>query len=72
MSNISRLASAGIIAPNATFNTADQQILDSLTDVEVSALISISQKVPASFLQQHCGGTAQPVQGAARTIGIVF
>jgi hypothetical protein len=72
MSNLSRLTQAGIIAGSATFNQADQATLDSLSDAEVSALISISQKVPASFLQQHCGvQSPQPIQNI-RTIGIVF
>jgi hypothetical protein len=72
MSNLSRLTAAGIIVSSATFNQADQATLDSLTDDEVSALISINQKVPASFLQQHCGvQTAQPAPNV-RTIGIVF
>ncbi len=72
MSNLSRLTEAGIIAGNATFNATDQATLDSLTDGEVSALISIKQKVPAAFLQQHCGvQSAQPAQNI-RTIGIVF
>ena len=72
MSNLSRLVQAGIISGAATFNQTDQATLDSLTDAEVSALISISQKVPASFLQSHCGvQSTQPVQNV-RVIGIVF
>ena len=72
MSNLSRLAGAGIIAANATFSQSDQDILNSLTDDEVSALISISQKVPSSFLQQHCGVQTAPASPGVRTIGIVF
>ncbi len=72
MSNLSRLVDAGIINGATTFNTADTATLNSLTDDEVSALISISQKVPASFLQAHCGvNSIQPAQNV-RTIGIVF
>lgn len=73
MSNLSRLQGAGIIAANANFSDADQQVVDSLTDDEVSALISIKQKVPASFLQQHTqeAGVAG-IAPANRTIGIVF
>jgi hypothetical protein len=72
MSNLSRLTQAGIIAGNATFNQADQATLDSLTDAEVSALISISQKVPASFLQQHCSVQSPQPAPNIRSIGIVF
>jgi hypothetical protein len=72
MSNLSKLMDAGIIAANAAFNPADQATIDSLSDAEVNALISIKQKVPASFLQQHCGvQSPQPAQNV-RTIGIVF
>lgn len=72
MSNLSRLMDAGLIAGNATFTPAEQQILDSLSDDEVSALISVQQKIPADFLQKHCGvQSTQPVP-ATRTIGIVF
>jgi hypothetical protein len=70
MSNLSRLQGAGIIAANATFNASDQQIIDSLTDDEVSALISVKQKVPASFFDQHA--QAAGAAPANRTIGIVF
>ncbi len=82
MSNLSRLMQAGLIAANATFNDADQAIINKLTDAEVSALISISQKIPASFLQQHAGATAvagaqgdakaAQIAPASRSIGIVF
>jgi hypothetical protein len=72
MSNLSRLVQAGIISGAAAFNQADQATLDSLTNDEVSALISIHQKVSASFLQQHCGvESTQPTQNV-RVIGIVF
>lgn len=69
MSNLSRLQAAGIITASATFSASDQQIIDSLTDAEVSALISIKQKVPASFFEQHAQAGIAP---ANRTIGIVF
>lgn len=69
MSNLSRLQAAGIVAANANFNPSDQQIIDSLTDDEVSALISVKQKVPASFFEQHAQAGIAP---ANRTIGIVF
>jgi hypothetical protein len=82
MSNLSRLTQAGLIVANAAFNEADHAIIDSLSDQEVSALISISQKIPASFLQQHAGATAvagaqgdakaTQIAPASRTIGIVF
>ena len=70
MSNLSRLQAAGIIAANAAFSASDQQIIDSLTDDEVSALISIKQKVPASFFEQHAQTAG--IAPSNRTIGIVF
>jgi hypothetical protein len=70
MSNLSRLQGAGIIAANANFSQSDQAVIDSLSDDEVSALISIKQKVPASFFDQHT--QAAGVAPANRTIGIVF
>ena len=72
MSNLSRLQSAGIIAANANFSASDQAIVDSLTDDEVSSLISISQKVPASFLQQHTNAQPAGIAPANKSIGIVF
>jgi hypothetical protein len=52
-----------LILPNAAFNAADMQVINSLTDAEVAALISVKGKLGDQFLQQHA---------AARTIGIVF
>jgi hypothetical protein len=69
MSNLSRLQAAGIVAATANFNPSDQAIIDSLSDDEVSALISVKQKVPASFFEQHAQAGIAP---ANRTIGIVF
>ena len=76
MSNLSRLQDAGIIAKGAQFDAADQKTIDSLSDVEVSALISISKKLPADFLQRHTAGGGSPQAMAAapgtQTVGIVF
>lgn len=71
MSNISRLMDAGIIAAGAALNPADQQVVDSLTDDEVSALISIKSKLTADFVQRNFPSSATPAPGT-RTIGIVF
>jgi hypothetical protein len=63
VNNIQKLTQAGLILPNAAFNAADMQVINSLTDAEVAALISVKGKLGEQFLQQHA---------AARTIGIVF
>jgi hypothetical protein len=60
---IQRLMQAGLIAPTAALSPADQQIINSLSDDEISALISIKGKVGEEFLQRNL---------ASRTIGIVF
>ncbi len=71
MSNISKLTSAGLIAAGASFSDADQALLESLSDDEVNALISIKQKLPAEFLQRNCSGGPQAAAGGP-ALGIVF
>ncbi|HSY11314.1 MAG TPA: aroma-sacti cluster domain-containing protein [Verrucomicrobiae bacterium] len=63
MNNVQRLTQAGLILPNAAaaLNPADQQLINSLTDDEVSALISVKSKLGDDFAQRN-----------SRTIGIVF
>ncbi len=63
MEKIQRLMQAGLIAPNAVLSPADQQIINTLSDDEITALISIKGKVGDEFLQRNL---------ASRTIGIVF
>ncbi len=72
MSNLSRLTEAGLIAPSATLSEADQGVINSLSDAEVSALISISQKLPQDFVQRHFGSATALAPTAGRTVGIVF
>ncbi len=75
MSNLSKLAAAGLIGPNATFTAADQAVLDSLSDAEVNALISIKNKLPADFMQRHAqqqGASGAQLTQSTQSIGIVF
>ena len=78
MSNIATLMSAGLIAKTATFNAADQQVIEGLSQDEVNALISISKKLSPDFVARHFGGGAGPtdaaggVEAPARSVGIVF
>ena len=80
MSNITTLTNAGLIAPNAKFNAADQQVIESLSQDEVNALISISKKLSADFVARNFGGGggAEPMNAAggagapSRSLGIVF
>jgi hypothetical protein len=48
---------------NAALSSGDMQLINSLTEAEVEALISVKGKLGDQFLQQHL---------ASRTIGIVF
>lgn len=61
MNNVQRLMQAGLIQANAALSPADQQLINSLTDDEVSALISVKGKLGDDFVQRN-----------NRTIGIVF
>ena len=61
MNNVQRLMQAGLILANAVLSPADQQLINSLTDAEVSALISVKGKLGDDFAQRN-----------SRTIGIVF
>ena len=68
MGNIARLMEAGIIPGGMALSQADQDVINSLTDDEVSALISIKGKLTPEFVQKlAAGGTAR---GAA--VGIIF
>jgi len=68
MGNIQRLMDAGIVPGGAALSQADQDIINSLTDEEVSALISIRSKLTPEFIQKLQAGGAQ--RGPA--LGIVF
>jgi hypothetical protein len=65
MSNIATLTQAGIIGPTAKLSPADQQVIDSLTDAEVQALISIRAKLTPEFVSNH-------LSGPQSSLGIVF
>lgn len=72
MSNLSTLTTAGLIAQGATFSAEDQQLIESLTQDEVSALISVKNKLNAAFVSRNIGSAAVPAGSPAKTIGIVF
>jgi hypothetical protein len=72
MANIDTLKTAGLISQTAAFNAADTAIINSLTADEVSALISVSGKLTASFVSNNIGSAAVPAGSPAKTIGIVF
>jgi hypothetical protein len=65
MSNIATLTQAGLIAPNATLSASDRNIIESLSDTEVHALISIRAKLTPEFMSNNFAG----VQAS---LGIVF
>jgi hypothetical protein len=67
MGNIERLMQAGIISGGAALSQSDQDVINSLTDDEVSALISIKNKLTPEFAQKLASGGQR---GAA--VGIVF
>ena len=71
MGNLAKLMDAGIIAPGAALNQADQDVINSLTSEEVSALISIKGKLTAEFVQRNLGGGGGGQRGA-QSMGIVF
>ena len=72
MSNISRLTGAGLIASGTVFSTDDQTTINSLSDDEVSALISISLKVSLDFLKRNCGSESPAAAPTTHVVGIVF
>jgi hypothetical protein len=63
VNNFQKLSQAGLIVANASLSASDMQLVNSLTDDEVSALISVKGKLGDDFLQQNL---------SSRTIGIVF
>lgn len=71
MANIDQLQQAGIIPANASLNQADQDVVNSLTPDEVSALISIKGKLTQEFIQRNfsSGGLAPANKPS---MGIVF
>jgi hypothetical protein len=69
--NVEKLMQAGIIGAGAALSEDDQKLINSLTDQEVSALISIKGKLTADFVQRNLGGGAAGARGA-QTMGIVF
>jgi hypothetical protein len=70
MGNIDQLTQAGIIPANAALSQADQDVVNSLTPAEVSALISIKGKLTQGFIQRNLsgGGLAENKP----SMGIVF
>jgi len=72
MSKLKKLQDAGVIDASATFDAADQAVINSLTDNEITALISIYDKLPPEFMAKHAKQSTAKTKPAARTIGIVF
>ena len=70
MGTLQKLMQAGIVAAGAALTQADQDLINGLTDQEVSALISIKSKLSPDFVQRHLSAT--DTRGGAQTIGIVF
>jgi len=64
MANIDQLTAAGIIAPGAQLSPEHQDVVNSLTPDEVSALISVKSKLTPSF-QEH-------LESDQSQLGIVF
>ena len=74
MGNIDKLMNAGIISAGAALTQEDQDLINSLTPDEVSALISIKGKLNADFVNRHLsgGGAAAGMRGGQPSMGIVF
>ena len=70
MGNIERLMQAGIIGAGAALNEEDQNLINSLTPEEVSALISVKSKLTPEFIQRNLGSGG--ATRGAQTMGIVF
>jgi hypothetical protein len=69
MGNIGKLMDAGIISAGAALSQEDQNVINSLTPDEVSALISIKAKLTPGFIQRNLSGS--PTRGE-QSMGIVF
>ena len=81
MDNVGKLTQAGLISASASLNQEDKDLVNGLSDQEVSALISVKNKLTSGFVQRNlapaAGGTAparaQPGGGPAEpSMGIVF
>ena len=51
--NVSRLITAGILDPNAELTPDDMAALESLTDAEVTTIISVKSKLGAEFFERN-------------------
>jgi hypothetical protein len=66
------LAKASLIVP-ASLDSDDQAVVNSLSDAEVNALVSIKGKLTSTFLTKHFqSANANTASPATRVIGIVF
>jgi len=69
---VAALAKASLIVP-ASLDKDDQAVIESLSDDEVNALISIQKKLTAPFLSKHFqSANANTASPATRVVGIVF
>ncbi len=68
MAHVDRLKKEGIIAHDADLSEHDHKVINSLTDDEVSALVSIKKKITPEFEKKHLARK----EGAPSSVGIVF
>jgi hypothetical protein len=72
MSNLSDLMNGGVISASATFTEEELAIINKLTAVEVSALISVWGKVKGTTLINNNSNATSVSSNSRNTIGIVF
>jgi len=75
--NVGKLTQAGLISASASLNQEDKDLVNGLTDAEVSALISVKSKLTSGFVQRNLSGAAAVRPAGERApsepaIGIVF
>jgi len=71
VSHVDKLKQAGLIHHQANLSQQDHDTINSLSDHEVDALISVKKKLPADFIKKHAG-VDSPEPSASRSLGIVF
>jgi hypothetical protein len=65
MSNVERLAQAGLIHKKEKLADHEKQMVESFSKEEVDALISVKAKIKEDFVKKHAHGDSP-------TVGIVF
>lgn len=61
--NRAKLEKVGLISAGYKFPESDEKLIESLTEAEVEALITVATKLGRDFLEKHGGGP---------TVGILF